>query len=576
MRDQGGENLVFDVATMEVMASVHQFTFSTYAATGQTLRRKRRASQVCPMDVFECADGWVAVGVVTDAQYDAFASAVGAVELVTDPRFSDHRSRIEHRSGFDAIVDPWFMSHSVDCVVRELQQRQVPAVRAEDVHSINDAPQLRSRDFWMEQSLDGELGVVPGDPIRILTSDTAGGFTTRPARTRAPAGDGEGQGPLPLSDLVVVDATQYWAGPLATRILADLGATVVKIERPGSRMHVHNIGPASDWKMNRGKLSLAVDLASEDGREIVRDLARHSQVVVENFRPGVMTRLGLGFEQLSAGRSDLVYLSLSGFGQTGPQAPWLSYGPLLEAASSIQSRTRYPDGPPTPLGHSLPDAVGGLTGAFAVLNALRRNRDDGLSRHIDLSQLESYTAISGEEILAASAGRAAPPQSRYAYRCQGQDEWIVIEADGEEDLLRLGRTLGCALDSPDYVGRLEERTGGYDKHELARLLQREGIAAFAVLNAADLTQDPGLTDRGFLVEVEIGGKPVRLPGFPFRANARVVSLDRPAPIPGAHSEAVLRQMLGYDDARVQYLFDAGVVGAAPAGAPANPRAISHT
>ncbi len=582
MRDLGTENLVFDVAAMEVMASVHQFTFSTYAATGESLRRKQHASQVCPMDVFECADGWVSVGVVTDTQYEAFASAVGAAELLTDPRFSGHSSRIEHRAGFDAVVHPWFVSHTADEIVELLQHRQVPAVRLEDVRSILEAPQLRSRDYWMDQDLDGEPGVAPGDPITVRTSGisrtttpASSSMTSRPPGRSVAAEDGEGHSPLPLSDLVVIDATQYWAGPLATRILADLGATVIKIERPGARMHVHNIGPASDWKMNRGKLSLAVDLSSEEGRAIVRDLARQSHVIVENFRPGAMTRLGLGFEALSTDRSDLVYLSLSGFGQTGPQATWVSYGPLLEAASSIQSRTHYPDGPPTPLGHSLPDAVGGLAGAFAVLNALRLSREDGRSRHIDLSQLETYTAICGEEILAASVGRTAQPHPRYAYRCRGQDEWIVIETERGADRQRAGRLLGCGADSVDPLGRLEDRIKDRDKHELARLLQREGIAAFAVLNAADLTRDPGLSHRGFFVDLEISGKPVRLPGFPVKSNVPLVSMARPAPKPGAHSVDILRRMLDYDDDRVQHLLDTGVVAIPPAGAPANPRAIGY-
>jgi crotonobetainyl-CoA:carnitine CoA-transferase CaiB-like acyl-CoA transferase len=564
MRNMGMDRLSFDVAAMDVMASVHQFSFSTFAGTGQILLRRQHASLAYPMDMFQCADGWVSVGVVTDAQYDSFVSAVEVMELLTDPRFSDARGRLEHCDEFDSLVRGWFMSHTRDEIVSTLQERQVPAVKSEDPHTITGNPQLRSRDYWQSYSVAGQEGIGPGDPIRIAITHE------RPPRLPQPevstddilgsAGTSLASPPdLPLRGLVVADVTQYWAGPLCTRILADLGATVVMIERPGSRFHAHTIGPYSDWKMNRGKLSLAVDLKTAEGRHVVRDLASASRAVVENCRPGVMNKFGLGYETLSQDRTGFVYVSLSGFGQTGPQASWVSFGPLLEGASSIQSRTHYPGGPPTLLGHSLPDAVGGIAGVFALLNSLRQSELDGKCRHVDLSQLESYVAVSGEDIVSSSIGEYQDDvAAQKMYRCRGDDEWIVIQPETDSEVAALCDALRCDP-ATDLEAQIAERVREFDKQELTQLLQRIGVASFGVLNIADLANDRGLHERGFVVDVELAGKQVKMPGFPLHSSEPLACLDRGAPRAGVHTEAVLRRLLNYDDDRIEQLLSIGAV-----------------
>ncbi len=568
MRREGITDLSFDVAAMDVMASVHQFSFSSFAGTGQILHRRQHAPLAYPMDVFECADGWVSVGAVTDTQYDALVSEIGAAVLLTDPRFKDPRARLDHCDEFDEVVRDWFMSHTQGEIVSTLQERQVPAVGLEDPYSIVQNAQLQSREYWKTYSVGGAEGSGPGDPIRVRTSGSPADrdepirFTTDDVLSASgasslPSGD------LPLRGLLVVDVTQYWAGPLATRLLADLGATVIMIERPGSRFHAHEIGPYSDWKMNRGKLSLAVDLKSQEGRVVVQELAAKARVVVENCRPGVMEKFGLGFEALSRDRTGFVYVSLSGFGQTGPQASWASFGPLLEGASSIQSRTHYPDGPPTLLGHSLPDAVGGVAGVYGLLNSLRQSQLDGLCRHVDLSQLESYAAVSGEEILAASVGLYRDGSAASdMFPCRGDDEWIVIEARTTSEVATVGRVLGGGS-SGNRSAPIAERTLQFDKHELTRLLQEEGVAAFPVLNIADLASDPGLGQRGFVVDVDIAGKQVKMPGFPLHRARPMASLERGAPLAGEHSESVLRRILGYDDDHIARLFTIGAVAGIP-------------
>jgi crotonobetainyl-CoA:carnitine CoA-transferase CaiB-like acyl-CoA transferase len=273
-----------------------------------------------------------------------------------------------------------------------------------------------------------------------------------------------------------------------------------------------------------------------------------------------MEKFGLGFDALSRGRRGLVYVSLSGFGQTGPQASWASFGPLLEGASSIQSRTHYPGGPPTLLGHSLPDAVGGVAGVYALLNSLRQSELDGLCRHVDLSQLESYVAVSGEEILAASVGldRGAGAAAKEIFPCRGDDEWVVIEARTDVDLAAVRRALSEKARG-GATGPIADLTGQFDKHELTRLLQREGVAAFPVLNIADLAFDSGLAERGFIIDLDIAGKQAKMPGFPVRCSRPVASLDRGAPRAGEHSESIMRRVLNYDEDHIAEQLSMGAV-----------------
>ena len=227
---------------MDVMASAHQFSFSSFAGTGQILHRRQHASLAYPMDVSQCADGWVSVGAVTDAQYDALASEVGATVLLTDPRFKDPRARSTQRRVRCRGTGSGSCPDTRGEIVSTLQERQVPAVRLEDPFSIVRNAQLQSRGYWKTYSVRGTKGLGPGDPIQVKTSsspadhDPPHRFTTDDVSSASGASSPP-SGDLPLRGVLVVDVTQYWAGPLATRLLADLGATVVMIERPGSRFH---------------------------------------------------------------------------------------------------------------------------------------------------------------------------------------------------------------------------------------------------------------------------------------------------------------------------------------------------
>jgi crotonobetainyl-CoA:carnitine CoA-transferase CaiB-like acyl-CoA transferase len=388
----------------------------------------------------------------------------------------------------------------------------------------------------------------------------------------------------------VLDLTAFWAGPSATRNLGDFGARVIRVERPRSRVDFADssdegvlVGHLFDCKMNRNKESVVLDLRTEVGKEAFRAMAARADVVIENYRAGVMDRLGLGYESLSASHPELVYVSLSGFGGTGPWSPWRSYGPTIEAASSIEGRTGYGDGgAPLRLGHTLPDGVGGLAGTLAALDGLRRRNLTGKGGRYDLSQLEAYCAMSGEELLESSVlhhdvaprgnhGTAANPHG--VYPCRGDDQWVALKVATDEEWQRFVAVVRAeGLDDGRFhlaSGRRAHRdeldraiaawTPSMDKAALATALQAQGIEAFPAVTAADLVVDAQLEHRGYFVEVPLRGENVRLPGSPFSASPPITRTDGRPPEFGEHTASVLRDLAGYSEEELARLGRDGVV-----------------
>lgn len=208
----------------------------------------------------------------------------------------------------------------------------------------------------------------------------------------------ESAGRKPLSGLKVLDFTRVLSGPYCTALMADLGADVVKIESPQGDDYRH-IGPFVDGEsalfqsVNRAKRSIALDLKAARSGEIVRALVETADVVVENFRPGVMDRLGLGWDALSALNPRLVYVSISGFGQTGPNVARPAYDIIVQAMSGLMSVTGEPDGPPTMVGEAIADVAGGLFAAWGCMVALFERDRTGVGRHVDLALFDALLAM---------------------------------------------------------------------------------------------------------------------------------------------------------------------------------------
>ena len=552
-RMRTGRGRKLDISVMETMLLLHQSSFSG-GAGGLLRRRTGRYTEVYPLTVRPCRDGHVSIGVVTDAEFDKFAIAIDRPELSADPRFADKDARWNDRDALDEEMADWLEAHDAEDIVARLQAGGVACAAVAGPLDITRNPQLLSRKYW-RQAAGG--GVMPGDPLAHFQSFSGAG-------ARQP---GLGQtGELPLAGVRVLDFTIFWAGPSTTRSLADLGAEVVWVERPGARLDCH-IEPGTipspvetmmhlyDTKMFRGKRSIALNLEKREDRAVAHALAREAHIVVENFRPGVAERLGVGPEELSRINPALTYVSLSGWGASGPWRDWRSYGPSIEAASSIEGRTGYAGGEPMRLGHAFPDATGGLIGGLASLRGLRRSMMTGSGGWYDISQLEAYLAMSGEGIIEATGkgrglervgNRSRLGALQGVFACKGEDQWIAIRLETAEDCMGFARTSGIAvtLDSdPDEIEpAIAAYTASHDKQALAEQLQADGVQAFAVLDAHELSSDPHLRARGYFLQVEAGARTHPMPGTPLVASPRMADATAPAPRPGEHSDEVRNEI----------------------------------
>ena len=552
-----GRGRHIDLSTQEAMLLLHQSTFARTAA-GELRRRTGRYTEVYPLTVLPCRGGHVSLGVVTDVEFDRLAIALGQPELPLDPRFADKQARWDNRDAFDAAIAPWLMAHEADDIVDHMQACGVACSKVTDALSVTENPQLAHREYW-QQAPGG--GMMPGFPLRHFRP-----FARASSPDAAHAIPTPASGALPLGGIRVLDFTIFWAGPSATRTLADLGAEVTWIERPGSRLDTHiesgaRALPAGVMqhlyatKMYRGKRSILLDLEKPEDRAAAHALARDAHIVVENFRPGVADKLGIGPAELARINPRLVYVSLSGWGADGPWAQWRSYGPSIEAASSIEGRTGYLGGEPLRLGHAFPDATGGLAGALAALSGLRRIIEGGAGGWYDISQLEVYAAMCGEGVLEATRhGRGVARvgnRSRFGavqgvFPCKGEDQWIAIRLGDQQDITAFSQATGIAADDLACAEVAEPAISAYtanlDKQALAERLQGCGIEAFAALDGQELATVPHLAARGYFLEVEAGEDWHRMPGTPLVATPRMADATGPAPRPGEHSATILANL----------------------------------
>lgn len=400
---------------------------------------------------------------------------------------------------------------------------------------------------------------------------------------------------LPLEGIRVADFTWVWAGPFCTLQLAHLGAEVIRVESRTRTCVTRLLPPFADGQpgpnrsgyfnqYNQGKLSLALDLKRPEGIAVAQDLVAECDVVCENFAAGVMDRMGLGYEVLRQRRPDLVMIALSGYGATGPDAEYVSYGPAQVPLSGMSSLTGYRDWPPMHVGISYGDPTGGLHGAVAVLAALWHRAATGEGQYIDLSQWETSIATLGEGVVAQSLAGAPPPRDgnrdpllapHGVFRCAGDQRWVAIAVRDDGEWRRLATCMDqpALADDPRFA-TLAARKANEDALEalvtawtrpqvdaaVVATLQAAGIPAAVSMTNQDLAEDADLRDSGFHVRLdhpEIGAK-LHL-GIPWQMSDTPCRVRRPAPCLGEHTDDVLRRVVGYDDARIAQLRDAGVL-----------------
>jgi len=264
----------------------------------------------------------------------------------------------------------------------------------------------------------------------------------------------------PLAGIRVLDFTHVLAGPFCTRLLADLGADVVRVEsskhpdHPWPSAFVSDDGRhASYLNTNRSKRSIAIDLKQAAGKKLASELAGVADVLVENFSAGVMERLALGYDTLKLCNASLIYVSMSGYGHSGPRRDWTSMNMNLQGYSGLMMVTGAEGDPPTAISNSWNDYIGGLHACFAILQALDRRSASGAGSLIDLSQFECSAAMIGSSILSSAVNGVLPPRRgnrseefapQGVYRCAGTDEWCALSVQTEDQWKALAEVIGLA------------------------------------------------------------------------------------------------------------------------------------
>jgi benzylsuccinate CoA-transferase BbsF subunit len=393
----------------------------------------------------------------------------------------------------------------------------------------------------------------------------------------------------PLQGVRVTEFTAAWAGPYATCLLGLLGAEIVKVESRRRLDHSRSLSFTTGVQftdpdqssifnsLNLNKKSVTLNISKPEAVDLAKKLIAISDVVIENMRPGVIERLGLGYDAVSECKPDIIYLSSSACGQVGPERKYVGYAPTFAALGGVSFLTGYEDWQPSNLMGSI-DLRSAATSAFAILAALVYRQKTGKGQYIDLASQETIAVMMGDVMLdyimngrvqMRKGNRDGAMAPHNCYPCRGEDKWISIAVATDDEWCGLCKVMGkpeLATDerfADSYRRFANQReldrivaawTTEHDAYAVMELLQHEGVAAAPSMSSEDLFKDPHLQERGMFRIVEhpgVGKDWVITP--PWRLSATPAEIHRHAPLLGEHNDLYFRQILGMSTEEIEVL-----------------------
>ncbi|MDF1555068.1 MAG: CoA transferase [Deferrisomatales bacterium] len=581
-RNASGRGNRVEVSLQEAVASGLDHALVRYFADGTVAERNGSRYWNDAFFVVPCADGYLQI--YPFEQWETLVEWMGTEGMAGDlaePRYLDPRYRRENFALIAEAVSRWTATHTRAELCETAQLMRFPWAPVCDLAEVLASPQLAARSFF-----DTAPGCIraPRSPYRFRTRETHRSSSGKPlppqpGSRRAPVQSGI------LSGLRVLDFTRVLAGPYATRLLADFGAEVIKVQSERTDGAGANDQPYfAAW--NRNKRSISLDMGRTETREVVLELVRNCDVVVENFAPRVFDNWGLDYETLCRANEAVILLRMSGVGQSGPWRNAVAFGPTIHGAAGLAQLTSYPGGPPLGPGFAYADVASGLYGALALAAAVYSRDRTGRGQCIDLSEYEAVVSLLGPGLQACAGGEgeggireALQEPSRAApygcFRCGGEDRWCALAVFDEAQWAALCEVLDLPeakgqprfagvearrLHADELRGALEERTCQREAAELAESLQARGVPASAVQDASDLACDPQLTGRGFF---ECTEHPVLGACTTERGAIRLGSDTRPplgpAPRLGQDNAYVFGELLGWPAEKIALLRDRGVI-----------------
>lgn len=391
-----------------------------------------------------------------------------------------------------------------------------------------------------------------------------------------------------LDGVRVIDLTQAYSGPFCTMHLADHGAEVIKIERPGVGDQSRTWGPIKNGYsayyafLNRNKKSLTLDLRSTEGKEVFLRLVKDADVVCENFRVGTMEKLGLGYEEIKKINPRIIYASISGFGLNGPLAKLPAYDIVAQAMSGLMSITGFPDNPPTKVGPSVGDNYSGTYLALGICMALYHREKTGEGQRLDVAMVDTLFSILENAVVEYTVAGNIPNRSGNADpgiapfdSFAAQDGMIVMGVGTDAMWAKLCHLMGrpellndpryqtnddrCKNYLPDLKEAVEAYTRTKTKEELRQIMNEAGIPFGFILTVPEAAEHPQLQSRDMLVEVEDPalGK-IRIPGIPIKMHQNPGKVARPAPLLGENTREILAE-IGYTEPQIAAMRERGVI-----------------
>jgi len=550
---------VIDVSILEALATMAATELARAGLGGKIWSRRRLTDgNGATVTILPASDGYAAISPREDRQWAAWLAVMGSPDWGADPRFARKPDRVANWDALHALMSAWSRRYGKQWIADQAQAAHVPSFPLREPAEQLNSLQLLHRNFWRPLDIGGQTVRAPGPPFGLRVTSAA-------HKHRDP------RGPMPLSGIRVLDFSWVIAGPTATRYLAAMGAEVIKIEAPGRG----DPGRASELHtvLGQAKRSVVLDLKNEEAVTVARRLAAESDVLVENFATGVMERLGLGADALRAVNPNLIYVSASGLGRTGPEAQAVAYGTLLQCYAGFAGLNRHPDVAPR-VGFAWLDPMCGLMLAFIVAAGLWHRRRTVRGARVDFSMIEAMLWTMAEPLLATQLGPPPQPQGNRsdlyvphgAYRCAGEDEWVGIAVTTDDEWHQL-----CAIvpslspiaglgscERAEQRAVIDDALAAWLRPRAAKTvaadLLRAGIPAAALATSLDLVGSDHLRERGFWEPHSTGA----LPGLPWRASFGRSSGD--APDLGADTERVLREVLDLSPDQVAALRQSGALG----------------
>ncbi|MCP5065765.1 MAG: CoA transferase [bacterium] len=557
-------------------------------------------------------DGWVGLCTITGQQWKDFCGLIGQPELAEDQRFYDAKARMEHIDYIHEIIHAYTREHTVDEIVELMSLARIPANPLGNGKTLLEMDHLKERGIFIENpegfqqprppyrlgSDERTLSVQPAPRLGQHTDEIRAELA-RPSRALP-----EGGGPLPFEGLRVLDLTAFWAGPVGTSYLAELGADVIKLEsiqRPDAMRFAGSVMNEAMWEFNpihhgcnSSKRDLTLHLDSEEGMALAKRLMARADVIVENFSPRVMENWGLDWETIHGLNPRTILVRMPSFGLDGPWRDRVGFAMNIEQVSGLAWLTGYDDLPLVVRGAC--DPMGGQHAVFALLLALEERRRTGEGQLVEVPLMEPALNITAEQVIERSAygeflereqnrGPAAAPQG--VYPCSDRDEmdaspgWVAIAVATPEHWEALRRALGDPewARNPDLAtaeGRrashdaideeLRRWTSTHTRQQAASILRAAGVPAEECINSHMLVPNPQLEQRGFfqVMDHSLAG-PVRYPGLPMRFSGLPRALRKtPAPLLGEHNEEILRDELGLSEEEIEKLRESKIIGTRPA------------